>query len=289
MNSKKVAVANLPGKTKHYQTLFLPPDFSLNISEKSICLMDCPGLVFPSFTASKADMIINGIFRIDTITDYLSPIQIIISQIPSKILSNFYKIELPDIYSAKQFLQILAAKKGYFLYDNVPDEAKTSKIVLKDYVSGKLLFCYLRPDYTKEKFGYIKQFGGDFILNETEIENQKLIQDIPKDFDDNYEKLYMENEEILNNKKVKGEDVDIKFFNDIQKKEEQMLENETKPITKEMKRELKFAVKRGDLDEEEIEDIVSVADFINIMKTIEKNKNENNKGKKLIETRKINF
>ena len=288
MKSKKVAVANLPGKTKHYQTLFLPPDSSLNISEKSLCLMDCPGLVFPSFTASKADMLINGIFRIDTLTDYLSPIQLIIQQIPSKILSKFYKIDLPDIYSAKQFLQILAIRKGYFLYDNVPDEAKTSKIVLKDYVAGKLLFCYLRPDYTKEKFGYIKQYGGDISLNETEIENQKMIQEIPKDFDDNYEKLYMENEDILKDKKVKGDDIDTKFFNDIKKKEDILLENESKPLSKEMRRELKFAVKRGDLDEEEIEDIMSVADYMKVMENIEKKK-ELTKGKKLIETKKVNF
>ena len=287
MKSKKVAVANLPGKTKHYQTLFLPPDSSLAIPEKSLCLMDCPGLVFPSFTASKADMLINGIFRIDTLTDYLSPVQLIIQQIPRKILEKIYKIDLPDIYSAKQFLQILAARKGFFLYDNVPDEAKTSKIVLKDYVAGKLLFCYLRPDYTKEKFGEIKQYGGDVLLNEAEIENQKMIQEIPKDFDDNYEKLYMENEEILKDKKVKGEDVDIKFFNDIQKKEDALLENETKPLTKEMRRELKFAVKRGDLDEEEIEDILSVADYLKTMQEIEKKKEI--KGKKIIETKKVNF
>jgi len=43
MDEKKVGVASMPGKTKHYQTLFLNND-------KAFCLVDCPGLVFPSFT-----------------------------------------------------------------------------------------------------------------------------------------------------------------------------------------------------------------------------------------------
>ena len=59
-----------------------------------------------------------------------------------------------------------------------------------------------------------------------------MIQEIPKDFDDNYEKLYMENEDILKDKKVKGDDIDTKFFNDIQKKEDILLENESKPLSK---------------------------------------------------------
>ena len=64
------------------------------------------------------------------------------------------------------------------------------------------------------------------------MENQKMIKEIPKDFDDNYEKLYMENEDILKDKKVKGDDIDTKFFNDIQKKEDILLENESKPLSK---------------------------------------------------------
>ena len=85
MKTKKAAVANIPGRTKHYQTLFLPSEPNLNILPKSICLVDCPGLIFPSFTSSKADMLVNGIYPIDTISEIYNPIQIIINLIPSKI------------------------------------------------------------------------------------------------------------------------------------------------------------------------------------------------------------
>ncbi len=53
---KRVGVAAMPGKTKHFQTL--------NI-EGGICLCDCPGLVFPSFTNSKAEMMLCGVLPID--------------------------------------------------------------------------------------------------------------------------------------------------------------------------------------------------------------------------------
>ena len=213
MKTKKVGVAMMPGKTKHYQTLFLPQEQSLSIEEKEICLMDCPGLVFPSFTSSKADMLVNGIFPIDKLTDYHSPIHLIIKRIPKKILSKlYYNLDLPDIYSAKQFLQILANKRGFFTGNGLPDEAKAAKMVLKDYVSGKLLYCYLRPDYNEEKFGFISPYGNIELSND-DIENHKMIENIPANFDDNYEKLYMENEQILENKKVKGDDVDELFFN----------------------------------------------------------------------------
>ena len=289
MKTKKVGVAMMPGKTKHYQTLFLPQEQSLSIEEKEICLMDCPGLVFPSFTSSKADMLVNGIFPIDKLTDYHSPIHLIIKRIPKKILSKlYYNLDLPDIYSAKQFLQILANKRGFFTGNGLPDEAKAAKMVLKDYVSGKLLYCYLRPDYNEEKFGFISPYGNIELSND-DIENHKMIENIPANFDDNYEKLYMENEQILENKKVKGDDVDELFFNNQYIKENAKIENDNKPISKEMRRQLKFAVKRGDVDYDDVEDIVTVKQYNDLMDEIAKNKGKEKIGKNIIKTQAINF
>lgn len=291
MKTKKAAVANIPGRTKHYQTLFLPEEQNLNILPKSICLVDCPGLIFPSFTTSKADMLVNGIYPIDTLSDIYNPIQIIINLIPSKILSNFYKITLPDIYSAKQFLQIIAKKRGFYTGNGLPEEAKTAKLILRDYTSGKLLYCHLRPDYTEEKFGKISTFENNIELTKEEKENHKLIENIPANFDDNYEKLYAENEQILENKKIIGDNVDNNFFVDQNFKNEKDKELENKPLTKEMKREIKFAIKRGDIDEEEAEAITNVKDYEEFMEMMEKTKNKlmNNKERDFIKTRGINI
>ena len=86
MKKKKAGVASMPGRTKHYQTLFLPEELSLNIPEKSICLIDCPGLIFPSFTSSKADMLVNGIYPIDTLNDIYNPI----AHVASSFLSTVF-------------------------------------------------------------------------------------------------------------------------------------------------------------------------------------------------------
>ena len=289
MKTKKAAVANIPGRTKHYQTLFLPSEPNLNILPKSICLVDCPGLIFPSFTSSKADMLVNGIYPIDTISEIYNPIQIIINLIPSKILSNFYKVNLPDIYSAKQFLQIIAKKRGFYTGNGLHEEAKTAKLVLRDYTSGKLLFCHLRPDFSEEKYGKIPQYENNIELTKEEKENHKLIENIPANFDDNYEKLYAENESILENKKIIGENVDINFFVGQNIKNEKNKEMENKPLTKEMKREIKFAIKRGDIDEEEAEMITNVKDYEEFMNMMDKNKNKfmNNKERDFIKTRAI--
>ena len=40
-------------------------------------LCDCPGLVMPTFVATKAEMITNGILSIDHMTDFVLPISII--------------------------------------------------------------------------------------------------------------------------------------------------------------------------------------------------------------------
>ena len=290
MKTKKAAVANIPGRTKHYQTLFLPEEQNLNILPKSICLVDCPGLIFPSFTTSKADMLVNGIYPIDTLSDIYNPIQIIINLIPSKILSNFYKITLPDIYSAKQFLQIIAKKRGFYTGNGLPEEAKTAKLILRDYTSGKLLYCHLRPDYTEEKFGKISTFENNIELTKEEKENHKLIENIPANFDDNYEKLYAENEQILENKKIIGDNVDNNFFVEQNFKSEKDKELENKPLTKEMKREIKFAIKRGDIDEEEAEAITNVKDYEEFVEMMDKTKNKlmNNKERDFIKTRGIN-
>ena len=72
-------------------------------------------------------------------------------------------------------------------------------------------------------------------------------------------------------------------------KNEKNKEMENKPLTKEMKREIKFAIKRGDIDEEEAEMITNVKDYEEFMNMMDKNKNKfmNNKERDFIKTRAI--
>ena len=83
---KKTGVSSTPGKTKHFQTLELGD---------GLLLADCPGLVFPSFTSSRAELVCNGVLPIDRLTDVRQPVAIVASRIPRRVFEATYKLKLP--------------------------------------------------------------------------------------------------------------------------------------------------------------------------------------------------
>jgi large subunit GTPase 1 len=83
LKEKKVSVSSTPGKTKHFQTLYLDPE---------LLLCDCPGLVMPTFCTTKADMVLNGILPIDQMRDQVPPINMLCTLIPRHVLEAKYGI-----------------------------------------------------------------------------------------------------------------------------------------------------------------------------------------------------
>uniref|UniRef100_A0A2C9LRR9 Large subunit GTPase 1 homolog n=1 Tax=Biomphalaria glabrata TaxID=6526 RepID=A0A2C9LRR9_BIOGL len=86
LDKKQLGVSATPGKTKHLQTLFL---------DEHLVLCDCPGLVFPSFVATRAHLVINGILPIDELRDHVSPVSLICDQIPRSVLESTYSLMIP--------------------------------------------------------------------------------------------------------------------------------------------------------------------------------------------------
>ena len=58
-------------------------------------LCDCPGLVFPSFLSSKAEMVCSGILPIDQLRDHIPPTSLVCERIPRGVLERTYGIEIP--------------------------------------------------------------------------------------------------------------------------------------------------------------------------------------------------
>jgi large subunit GTPase 1 len=81
----RVAVSSTPGKTKHFQTLMV---------SDSLMLCDCPGLVFPSFMQSTAEMICAGILPINQMRDSDGPAGVIASRIQSHLLEAAYGMKI---------------------------------------------------------------------------------------------------------------------------------------------------------------------------------------------------
>ena len=181
-NLVRVGVAAQPGKTKHFQTLILP-------DRDDMMLCDCPGLVFPSFVSSSADLIAAGVFPIAQMRDHWPVVELICRRIPREILNAQYGITLPKPSFQDLKERGLAGNSNHSGTDNsmtlsvsgnatrlppptaeellgtyciarsilapgsgVPDYQRASRIFIKDYVDGKLIYCHPPPS-TKESTG----------------------------------------------------------------------------------------------------------------------------------------
>lgn len=146
IGSKKVSVSATPGKTKHFQTLVL--------SDK-ITLCDCPGLVFPQFANTQADMICDGVLPIDQMREYSAPVDLVCRRIPREILEGTYGIridvkEVEDGGTGKvgweDLLSAYAIARGMTRASfGMPDTSRAARYVLKDYVNAKLLYGRAPP------------------------------------------------------------------------------------------------------------------------------------------------
>lgn len=88
---KKAVVDSKPGKTKVLHTIHLRP---------GLIVCDCPGLVFPSIVASKAQMVFDGVLPIENLVEHIEPIAYLLSKVPSQLLIELYqlpyKVPSPD-------------------------------------------------------------------------------------------------------------------------------------------------------------------------------------------------
>ncbi|KAG0618856.1 hypothetical protein M758_4G095800 [Ceratodon purpureus] len=157
VGEKKTGVTSTPGKTKHFQTLI--------ISDK-LMLCDCPGLVFPSFTTSRSEMVAAGVLPVDRMTDHRGPIQVVANKVPRAVLESTYGFTLPAPKpyenpnrppTAAELLRAYAMSRGQVASSGLPDETRASRTILKDYLSGKLLFCYAPPN--EEQAGFSQRIG----------------------------------------------------------------------------------------------------------------------------------
>ncbi|KAJ8939176.1 hypothetical protein NQ318_017073 [Aromia moschata] len=133
MTYKKVSVSTTPGKTKHFQTLYV---------DKDLILCDCPGLVMPSFVFTKAEMILNGILPIDQMRDHVPPTNLVTSLIPRRVLESKYGIMLPAPMegedpdrppTAEELLNAYAYNRGFMTANGQPDNSRAARYILKDY------------------------------------------------------------------------------------------------------------------------------------------------------------
>ncbi|KFK43162.1 hypothetical protein AALP_AA1G087900 [Arabis alpina] len=150
VGQKRTGVTSTPGKTKHFQTLIISDE---------LMLCDCPGLVFPSFSSSRYEMIACGVLPIDRMTEHREAIKVVADKVPRHVIESVYNISLPKPKPyerqsrpphASELLRAFCASRGYVASSGLPDETKAARMILKDYIGGKLPHFALPPGMTKD-------------------------------------------------------------------------------------------------------------------------------------------
>lgn len=99
-------------------------------------------------------MVCNGVLPIDKIRDYLSPIDCLVTRIPKIVFEKLYGLKLEvandprlaEQVTSAQLLTAYGVKHSLYAQGSgLPEMAKISKVMLKDFVNGKLLFCKIPP------------------------------------------------------------------------------------------------------------------------------------------------
>ncbi|KAK8596052.1 hypothetical protein V6N13_000713 [Hibiscus sabdariffa] len=145
VGQKRTGVTSTPGKTKHFQTLIISDELTL---------CDCPGLVFPSFSSSRYEMIASGVLPIDRMTEHREAVQVVANRVKRHVIEDVYKIKLPKPKpyesqsrppQASEFLRAYCASRGYVASSGLPDETRAARQILKDYIDGKLPHYEIPP------------------------------------------------------------------------------------------------------------------------------------------------
>ncbi|UNI23699.1 GTPase required for pre-60S ribosomal subunit nuclear export and maturation [Purpureocillium takamizusanense] len=125
---KKVCnVAPIPGETKVWQYVSLM---------KRIYLIDCPGVVPPSSTDTPTDLILRGVVRVEKVEHPEQYISAVLSRVKRHHMEKTY--ELKGWGNATELLELLARKSGRLLRGGEPDLDGVAKMVLNDFMRGKI-------------------------------------------------------------------------------------------------------------------------------------------------------
>lgn len=131
LRKKRVCtVAPIPGETKVWQYITLM---------KRIYLIDCPGVVPPSHGDSEEDILLRGVVRVENVEHPAQYIEAVLRRTQTRHIERTYEVKASDYNDdPMEFLSILARKGGRLLKGGEPDVDGVAKMVLNDFLRGKI-------------------------------------------------------------------------------------------------------------------------------------------------------
>ncbi|MCJ1400532.1 GTPase required for pre-60S ribosomal subunit nuclear export and maturation [Xylographa trunciseda] len=146
LRKKKVCtVAPIPGETKVWQYITLM---------KRIYLIDCPGVVPPSNNDSEQDILLRGVVRVENVEHPEQYIAAVLKKTKPQHIERTYDIR--GYNTPTEFLELLARKGGRLLRGGEADVDGVAKMVLNDFLRGKIPW-FTPPPY---KEGDVKGIEG---------------------------------------------------------------------------------------------------------------------------------
>ncbi len=128
LRKKKVCtVAPIPGETKIWQYITLM---------KRIYLIDCPGVVPPNNNDSQEDILLRGVVRVENVENPEQYIATVLRKTKPQHIERTYDIR--GFNTATEFLELLARKGGRLLKGGEADVDGVAKMVLNDFLRGKI-------------------------------------------------------------------------------------------------------------------------------------------------------
>ncbi|QRV95670.1 guanine nucleotide binding protein-like 2 (nucleolar) [Ceratobasidium sp. AG-Ba] len=155
-------VAPIPGETKVWQYITLM---------RRIYLIDCPGIVPVSAKDSQTDTVLKGVVRVENLPTPSEHIPALLDRVRTVYLERTYDVHLPDIstpvgegkhepkWDSEMFLDALARKSGKLLKGGEPDRETVAKMVLNDWIRGKIPFFVRPPESEEGREGKAKRTG----------------------------------------------------------------------------------------------------------------------------------
>jgi len=103
---------------------------------KRIYLIDCPGVVPPSNTDTPQDILLRGVVRVENVENPEQYIPAVLNKTKPQHIERTYQIK--GYKGHIEFLELLARKGGRLLHGGEPDVDGVAKMVLNDFLRGKI-------------------------------------------------------------------------------------------------------------------------------------------------------
>ena len=103
---------------------------------KRIYLIDCPGVVPPSNNDTPEDILLRGVVRVENVENPEQYIAAVLKKTKPSHIERTYDVK--GFSNATEFLELLARKGGRLLKGGEADVDGAAKMVLNDFLRGKL-------------------------------------------------------------------------------------------------------------------------------------------------------